>query len=79
MTRLNLKSQLYGFEVSTVELDPKHHDEGRVMYETMIMGYKGEWLDFQIREYTIQTAFQAHLDALNIIVTQYKKEVEANG
>ena len=79
LTRFNLKSQLWGFEVSTVELPEGYSQSDMGAYETMIQGYKGEWLDFQMRDNTIQGALRSHMEALELVNRTYVSEVSSNG
>jgi len=73
--KLNLKTQGFGFEVSTVEL-PKGYMEAKIgSFETMVMGYKGEWLDYQERYHTLIDAVNGHCKAITFVKELYEKEI----
>jgi hypothetical protein len=76
MTRFDLKSKIFCYEVSTVELPEGYSQSELGSYETMIMGYKGEWLDFQERSNTIEQALADHIKALAFCVKQYNMEMK---
>ena len=76
MTRFDLKSKFYGYEISTVELPEGYSQSELGGYETMIQGYHGDWLDFQERSNTIDQALADHIKALAFCVKQYNMEVK---
>jgi len=51
------------FWVSTVKLPSAYDDMNLGKYETMIQGYKGEWLDYQERCDTLKEAKIQHKEA----------------
>ena len=78
MTRLDIKTQLYGFEVSTVALPEGYSQSELGAYETMIQGYKGEWMEFQERSNTISDALKDHTKGIEFCVKQYLEQVNQN-
>ena len=66
--RFKMKTELYGYEVSTVELPEGYSQSELGSYETMIQGYKGEWLDFQKRSNTHEEAIADHNEGIRFIV-----------
>ena len=74
-----MKTTLYTYQISTVELPEGYSQSDMGAYETMIQGYKGEWLDFQMRDNTIQGALRSHMEALELVNRTYVSEVSSNG
>ena len=60
--------------VSTVKLPSAYDDMKLGKYETMITGYKGEWLDYQKRCETLDEAKKQHKEA---VLYAIKLEVES--
>ena len=62
-----MKTTLYTYQISTVEL-PSGYPEAKLgSYETMIEGYKGEWLDYSSRYETEEEAIAGHIEAIRYI------------
>jgi hypothetical protein len=80
--RFKMKTELYGHEISTVELPEGYSQSELGSYETMIQGYKGEWLDFQKRSNTHEEAVADHNEGIRFVLklidgqTQRQKEKE---
>ena len=72
--RFRMTTQLYGSEVSTVELPEGYSQSELGSYETMIMGYKGEWLDYQTRCNTLNEAAQDHITAIQFVKDLYEEK-----
>ena len=78
-----MKTDLYGYEVSTVELPEGYSQSELGTYETMIQGYKGEWLDFQKRSNTHEQAITDHNEGIKFVLKlvdeQMQRQVEKEG
>ena len=66
--RFKMRTELYGHEVSTVELPDGYSQSELGAYETMIQGYKREWLDFQKRSNTHEEAIADHNEGIKFVL-----------
>ena len=74
--KFRMKTQLYGYEVSTVELPDGYSQSKLGSYETMIQGYKGEWLDFQKRSNTHEEAVADHNEGIRFVLKLVDGQME---
>jgi len=74
--RFKMKTELYGHEVSTVELPDGYPQSKLGAYETMIQGYKREWLDFQKRSNTHEEAIADHNEGIKFVLKLVDGQME---
>ena len=74
--RFKMKTELYGHEVSTVELPDGYSQSELGAYETMIQGYKREWLDFQKRSNTHEEAIADHNEGIRFVLKLVDGQME---
>ena len=74
--RFKMRTELYGHEVSTVELPDGYSQSELGAYETMIQGYKREWLDFQKRSNTHEEAIADHNEGIKFVLKLVDGQIE---
>ena len=73
--RFRMKTELYGYEVSTVELPSAYDGLKLGVYETMIRGYKDDWLDFEKRSNTHEDAIRDHNEGIEFVTKTVEAEM----
>ena len=74
MTVFMMNTTLYTYQISTVELPEGYSQSEMGAYETMIQGYKGEWLDYQKRYNTEEEAIAGHIEAITYVDQLHQEE-----
>ena len=74
--RFRMKTELYGYEVSTVELPSAYDGLKLGVYETMIRGYKDDWLDFEKRSNTHEQAIRDHNEGIKFVLKLVDGQME---
>ena len=76
MTHFTMKTTVFLYEISTVELPEGYSESELGSYETMIRTYKDEWMDYQRRYNTMEEAIAGHLEAIQYVTTLHKEALK---
>ena len=72
--KFDLKTTVFLYEISTVELPEGYSESELGSYETMIQTYKDEWMDYQKRYNTMEEAIAGHLEAIEYVTILHKDQ-----
>ena len=74
--KFDLKTTVFVYEISTVELPEGYSQSELGSYETMIRTYKDEWMDYQRRYNTMEEAVAGHLEAIQYVTRLHKEALK---